>query len=224
MIYLEARQLTKVLKGNTVLDDVSFTLETSRIYGFVGRNGAGKTMLFRAVSGLIHPTFGKVMVNGKHLGRDISFPESIGLVIENIGLLPEFTGLKNLRMLAKIKNTITEEQIRAAIARVGLDPDDKRPVRKYSLGMKQRIILAQALMESPELLVLDEPTNALDQDGVELIRAILLEEKARGATILIASHSREDIELLCDTIFRMDAGRIIEIIIREQSRHGGEGS
>ncbi|MDR0671225.1 MAG: ABC transporter ATP-binding protein [Oscillospiraceae bacterium] len=220
MNFLEVKNLTKILNGKAVLSDISFSLPAAHIYGFIGRNGAGKTMLFRAVSGLIHPTSGEVWVQGKLLGRDLSFPQNIGLVIENIGLLPEFTGFKNLRMLSKIKNTLTDEQIRAAIVRVGLDPEDKRPVRKYSLGMKQRIVLAQALMESPDLLVLDEPTNALDQDGVELIRSILQEEKARSATILIASHSREDIDLLCDVIFRMDGGHISEIIHREEYIQG----
>ena len=211
MTKIEIQNLTKVIKGNTVLKEVHLLIDQPLIYGFVGRNGAGKTMLFRAISGLIAPTSGSIFIDGKLLGKEISFPPSLGITIENVGLWPEFSGFKNLKMLAKINRKIDDEQIKAAIARVGLDPEDKRPVRKYSQGMKQRIVLAQALMESPELIILDEPTNALDEKGVELIRNILLEEKARGATILISSHSREDIEILCDIIYHMDGGKIIDI-------------
>ena len=154
------------------------------------------------------------------MGKEISFPPSLGLTFENVGLWPEFSGFKNLKMLASIKHQISDAQIRETIARLGLDPEDKRPVRKYSQGMKQRIVLAQAVMESPELIILDEPTNALDEKGVELIREIVQQEKERGATILISSHSREDIDILCDVIHHMDAGRIVEITTRDGD--GGE--
>lgn len=215
MTTVEVRALTKVIQGQTVLDHIDLNLNQPLIYGFVGRNGAGKTMLFRCISGLVSPTSGAVWIDGKALGDEISFPPSLGLVIENAGLWPQYSGLKNLKMLAKIKKKINEEQIKAAIFRVGLDPEDRRPVRKYSQGMKQRILLAQALMEEPDLLILDEPTNALDEKGVEMLRNIILEEKMRGATVLIASHSREDIDRLCDEVYRMETGSIVEILPRK---------
>ncbi len=209
MAYIQIDNYTKKLKGRTVLDDINLSLEKNKIYGFVGANGSGKTMLFRAICGLMRPSKGKVSVDGKRIGKDISSPESLGVVIENAGLWQNYTGMENLTLLTKYGKKISREDISAAIERVGLDPKDRRPIRKYSLGMKQRIVLAQALMESPELLILDEPTNALDESGVQSIRDILLDEKQRGATILIASHNKEDIESLCDEIFRMQDGRII---------------
>lgn len=200
--------LTKYIKKNLVLDDVCLELDRGKIYGFVGVNGSGKSMLFRAVSGLIRPTSGTICVFSKVLGEDISFPESMGIVIENVGFWPEYTGLQNLRLLASIKGIIGETEIRKAMQRVGLNPDDKRTYKKYSLGMKQRLAIAQAVMESPELLILDEPTNGLDEKGVELIRQVIREENARGATVLLASHNPEDIRCLCDAHFRIHEGRI----------------
>ena len=201
---------TKVLKKHTALDDITVELEENRIHGFVGQNGSGKTMLFRAVSGLIFPTSGTVEVFGRVIGKDVSFPERLGLVLENIGLYPQYSGFQNLKLLASIQKKITDGEIREAISRVGLDPADKRPVRKYSLGMKQRIALAQAIMEHPRLLILDEPTNALDEEGVELIRGLVREEQERGATVLVSSHNREDIEQLCDTVTVLENGRVKE--------------
>jgi len=163
-------------------------------------------MLFRAICGLIKPTSGTIYVLGKKLGKDISFPESLGIIIESVGFWPHYTGFQNLRFLAAIKNIITDIEIKRAIERVGLDPNDKRPYSKYSLGMKQRLGIAQAIMEKPDLIILDEPTNALDEDGISLIRNILIEEKKRGATILIASHNKDDIELLSDCKFKMEQG------------------
>lgn len=200
--------LTKSIKKNLVLDDVCLELDRGKIYGFVGVNGSGKSMLFRAISGLIRPTSGTVCVFSKVLGEDVSFPESMGIVIENVGFWPEYTGLQNLRLLASIKGIVGETEIRKAMQRVGLNPDDKRTYKKYSLGMKQRLAIAQAVMESPELLILDEPTNGLDEEGVELIRQVIREENARGATVLLASHNPEDIRCLCDTHFRIHEGHI----------------
>ncbi|MFO7295947.1 MAG: ABC transporter ATP-binding protein [Caldicoprobacter sp.] len=208
MMAVEIYHLTKIIKGKTILDDITLELERGKIYGFFGRNASGKTMLFRAICGLIKPTRGEVRVFGKRIGVDVSFPESLGLIIENVGFWEQWTGFQNLKFLASIKNIITDEDIRAAIRRVGLDPDDKRIYGKYSLGMKQRLGIAQAIMEKPQLIVLDEPTNSLDEEGVGLVRNILLEEKERGATILIASHIKEDIDLLCDEKFKVEAGRI----------------
>lgn len=210
MTAIKIDHLTKVLKKHTVLDDITLELEENRIHGFVGQNGSGKTMLFRAVSGLIFPTSGTVEVFGRVIGKDVSFPESLGLVLENIGLYPQYSGFQNLKLLASIQKKITDGEIREAISRVGLDPADKRPVRKYSLGMKQRIALAQAIMEHPRLLILDEPTNALDEEGVELIRGLVREEQERGATVLVSSHNREDIEQLCDTVTVLENGRVKE--------------
>ena len=203
---IDLENVSKTIRNNEVLKDISLHFESGHIYGFVGRNGSGKTMLFRMIAGLIKPTSGSVSYNGKVLGSELDIIPRLGLVIENVGLYPEFTGLRNLKMLAMINSLIGEQEIREAITRVGLDPDDRRTVRKYSLGMKQRIVLAQAIMERPDVLILDEPTNALDEDGVEQIRNLIREEKERGALVLIASHNREDISSLCNVIYSMRAG------------------
>ncbi|MBR6045694.1 MAG: ABC transporter ATP-binding protein [Ruminococcus sp.] len=203
---IDIENVSKTIRNNEVLKDISLHFESGHIYGFVGRNGSGKTMLFRMIAGLIKPTRGSVRYNGKVLGTELDIIPRLGLVIENVGLYPEFTGLRNLKMLAKINSLIGEQEIREAITRVGLDPDDRRTVRKYSLGMKQRIVLAQAIMERPDVLILDEPTNALDEDGVEQIRDLIRGEKERGALVLIASHNREDISTLCDVIYSMQGG------------------
>lgn len=211
MSVVEMKDYTKKLKGKTILSNISLTLEAGSANGFYGRNGSGKSMLFRAISGLIHPTKGTVRVFGKKIGEDVSFPESMGLVIESVGFWPYYTGFENLKILASIKNTISDEEIRRAVERVGLDPDDKRTYAKYSLGMKQRLGIAQAVMEKPELILLDEPTNALDEDGVEQVRTIIQEETKRGACVLIASHNKEDLALLCTRFFKMDDGWLTEM-------------
>lgn len=207
---VEITKMTKVLKGKTILSNIDLTLKSGHIYGFYGQNGSGKSMLFRAVAGLIHPTKGTIVVFGKELGKDATFPESIGLVIESVGFWPYYTGLENLKVLASIRNKISDTEIRRAIERVGLLPDDKRTYRKYSLGMKQRLGIAQAVMEKPDLILLDEPTNALDEDGIELVRSLILEERNRGATILIASHNKEDLALLCEKCYKMKDGVLAE--------------
>lgn len=202
--------VTKTIKGRTVLDHVNLKLDQGGIYGFYGANGSGKTMLLRAVCGLIHPSGGEIEIFGEKLGEDRSYPANLGVIIENAGFWGEYTGLKNLQMLAMIRHSITDDEIKTAIHRVGLDPEDRRTYRKYSLGMKQRLAIAQAIMEHPSLLVLDEPTNALDEDGVALIRGVIREEQERGATVLIASHNKEDIESLCSRRFKMAEGRLRE--------------
>lgn len=213
---IDLENVSKTIKNSEVLKDISLHFESGNIYGFIGRNGSGKTMLFRTVSGLIRPTSGSVKYNGKVLGSQLDIIPRLGLVIENVGLYPEFTGLQNLKMLAKINSLVGESEIREAIMRVGLDPNDRRTVRKYSLGMRQRIVLAQAIMERPDVLILDEPTNALDEDGVEQIRELIREEKERGALVLIASHNREDISCLCDKIYSMRAGVCRELAEEER--------
>lgn len=200
---------TKVLKGRVVLDDVSLSVPHGALYGFSGINGSGKTMLFRAVSGLIHLTSGSVEVFGEKVGHDVDFPRGLGLVLESVGFWDEDTGLENLRMLASIRGVAGEEQARCALARVGLDPDDDRPFSAYSMGMRQRLTIAQAIMESPELLVLDEPTNALDVDGIEMVAEIVREERERGCTVLVACHNEPALEALFDRTYRMADGRVV---------------
>jgi ABC-2 type transport system ATP-binding protein len=207
---LIAKNVSKTIGKKDILKDVSIELESGTVYGIVGRNGSGKTMLFRALSGLMNISSGKILLDEKELHKDMRILENIGIVIENAGLYPELTGFENLKLLASLNKKIDDKQIREAINRVGLDPYDKRTFRKYSLGMKQRIVIAQAIMERPDILMLDEPTNGLDIEGVERIRTIVKEEKERGAMILIASHNREDIELLADKVFLMTDGKLTE--------------
>ena len=205
---LTVENLCKKIKDRVILDNINLNLESGNVYGFVGRNGSGKTMLFRAVSGLINIDSGKVMLDEKELHKDMQVLPDMGIILENAGLYSEFTGRKNLQILADIRKKITPEEVDKAIERVGLDPGDKRTYRKYSLGMKQRIILAQAIMEHPSILFLDEPTNTLDEDGVKKIRRIVAEEKERGSIVLLASHNKEDIEMLADKVYYMVDGRI----------------
>ena len=200
---------TKIIKGTTVLKDINLTFENGRIYGLRGRNGSGKTMLMRAICGLIIPTEGHIEIDGKILGSNLSFPPSVGVLIENPAFLDNRTGLQNLKLLAAINNKITEDDIKNALIKVGLDPQDKRKFRKYSLGMKQKLGIAAAIMESPELLILDEPLNALDADGVDKVRKILIDFKSRGATVIIACHDREELEMLSDEIVFIENGEIV---------------
>lgn len=199
--------LSKTIKNNKILDNVNLTFESGHVYGLVGRNGSGKTMLLRAICGLIFPDSGKVIIDGKQLHKDISFPESCGIIIENTDLLPIFSAFDNLKMLSEIKNTANDNMIKSAIKSVGLDPDSKKKVKTFSLGMKQRLSIAQALFEDPDILLLDEPTNALDEDGVNDVRRILLEQKKKNKLIIIASHNKEDISLLSDTVISVSNGR-----------------
>lgn len=201
------KNLSKTIKNNKILDNVNLTFESGHVYGLVGRNGSGKTMLLRAICGLIFPDSGKVIIDGKQLHKDISFPESCGIIIENTDLLPNFSAFDNLKMLSEIKNTANDNMIKSAIKSVGLDPDSKKKVKTFSLGMKQRLSIAQALFEDPDILLLDEPTNALDEDGVNDVRRILLEQKKKNKLIIIASHNKEDISLLSDTVISVSNGR-----------------
>lgn len=207
---LSAKNVNKVIKNRRILSDINLLLESGTIYGIVGRNGSGKTMLFRALSGLMKIDSGEIICDGKVLHKDMDVLDNMGIVIENAGLYQEFTGFKNLKLLAGINNVINDEEIKTAIRRVGLEPDDNRTFKKYSLGMKQRIVIAQAIMEKPDIIMLDEPTNALDEKGVHEIRSIILEEKKRGAMILLASHNKEDISLLADKVFYMENGHLFD--------------
>lgn len=166
-------------------------------------------MLFRAIAGLIRTTEGSIIIDGKKMGKDISFPENMGLLIEHPGFIPEYTGFKNLELLSFIQRKIDKKQVEEAIERVGLDPKDKKKFKKYSLGMKQRLGIAQAIMEDPELVILDEPTNGLDEDGVQKINQIILDLKKEGKTLLIASHDRESLDKVSDEIYQIDVGKIV---------------
>ena len=201
-------KLTKSFKGKTVLEDVNMRLQEGRIYGIVGDNGSGKTVLLKLICGFMKPDSGTVTVNGKVIGKDADFPENTGIIIEAPGFLPNYSGMKNLEYLASIRGKIGKEQIESAMKTVGLDPSSKLRVGKYSLGMKQRLGIAQAIMENQQLLILDEPMNALDKDAVEEMRKLFLSFKASGKTMLIVSHNEGDISTLCDEVYEFDGARI----------------
>lgn len=203
---IEVQNVVKRFRDQVVLKNVSISFEKGQIHGIVGRNGSGKTVLFKCICGLMHPEEGVILVNGKRVGRDVDMPEDIGAIIEAPGFLPNYSGYKNLRFLANIRRKIGKEEILNVLKTVGLDPESRKHVGKHSLGMRQRLGIAQAIMEDPEILILDEPMNGLDNAGVQDIRALLLELKAQGKTILLASHNHEDIAALCDTVHEMDGG------------------
>ena len=198
----------KSFKSADLFKNINLTLESGKVIGLKGKNGSGKTMLMRAISGLILPTSGKVYINDKELGRQISFPPSIGILIENPSFISNYTGFKNLKILASIQNRISDDEIRDAIRKVGLDPDDKRTFKKYSLGMKQRLGIAAAIMERPDIVILDEPINALDEAGAGLIKGLLDELKANGSLIIIACHDTEELNYLSDEIYEIYDGEI----------------
>ena len=205
---IKIENLTKKFGDVTALENVNLSFERGKIYGIIGRNGSGKTVLFKLITGYLKPTGGRVVVNGKEIGKDVDFAENIGIIIENPGFLNGYTGYKNLAYLAGIRNVIGREEIRESMEKVGLDPDSGKKVGKYSLGMKQRLGIAQAIMEDPEILILDEPMNSLDNQGVEDVRELLMGLRDEGKTILLASHNKEDIEILCDEVYEMDRGRL----------------
>lgn len=205
---IEIKNLTKKFKDFVALNNVTINFESGKVHGLIGRNGSGKTVLMKCICGMVPPTSGEIKVHGKRIGKDTDIPQNIGVIIENPGFLPGYSAYNNLKFLAVIKNKIGKNEIREAIKSVGLNPDDKKKVGKFSLGMRQRLGLAQAIMENPELLILDEPMNGLDKEGVADMRQYLLDLKAQGKTILIASHSAEDIDVLCDTVCEMDKGTL----------------
>lgn len=207
---IQLQNVTKRIKENTVLDDVSYTFKSGFVYGLYGQNGSGKTMLLRAISGLINLDSGSIFIDGEKLHDKIEFPPETGIVIENMELLPECSAKRNLQMLAKIKNIADEKDIIFSLERVGLDPDSDKKVKKFSLGMKQRLNIAQAIFENQKIILLDEPTNALDEDAVQLIYKIIREEKSRGATIIVATHHKEDLKEVCDVILKIAEGKIVE--------------
>ena len=207
---IQLQNVTKRIKENTVLDNVSYTFKSGFVYGLYGQNGSGKTLLLRAISGLINLVSGSIFIDGEKLHDKIEFPPETGIVIENMELLPECSAKRNLQMLAKIKNIADEKDIIFSLERVGLDPDSDKKVKKFSLGMKQRLNIAQAIFENQKIILLDEPTNALDEEAVQLIYKIIREEKSRGATIIVATHHKEDLKEVCDVILKIAEGKIVE--------------
>ena len=206
---IQIEHASKTMKKVNILNDITMTMEFGKIYGLFGRNGSGKTMLLRLIAGLIHPSSGQVIIDGKILHKEMDFPESIGVLIETPDFWKGYTGKKVLKTLASIKNQISDDEIDNTMRSVGLDPEDGRTVRKYSLGMKQRLGIAQAIMEKPDILLLDEPTNALDKNGVIQMREMMREEAKRGAIVVIASHNEQDLKH-CDCYFEIEEGTVRE--------------
>lgn len=202
---VKLENITKQIGTTTILENICLTMKCGQIYGITGENGSGKTMLMRVIAGLVNPSYGQLMFDGKNR---VDADPNIGIMIENASLYLELSGRENLRLLASIRKRATNEEIDQAIRRVGLEPEDKRTFRKYSLGMKQRLMLAQAIMEQPEVLLLDEPTNAIDRKGVELVHQIMNEEAQRGAVVLLASHVDYDIRSLCSRVFLIEKGQL----------------
>lgn len=203
---IKVRNVTKTFKEATVLKDVTVSFERGKISGIIGRNGSGKTVLFKCICGLIPVTQGEITVLGQSIGDGLKVPKGVGAIIETPGFLPNVSGYRNLYYLASLSGKPDRQRIREVINMVGLDPDSRKHVGHYSMGMRQRLGLAQAIMENPEVLILDEPMNGLDNETVESIRAFLLGQKEQGKTIILASHSKEDISQLCDVVYQMDAG------------------
>lgn len=212
---IKVSNLNLVLNKEPILKDVSVSFEQGKIHGIIGKNGSGKTMLFKCICGFIVPTSGEITVQGKRIGKDCDFPEDVGIIIEHPGFIPYYSGYKNLKILASLRGRIGKKEIIESIRRVGLDPDNQKTVRKYSMGMRQRLGLAQAIMENPSLLVLDEPMNGLDKAGIRDMRDLLKAFREAGKTILISSHNHEDIDVLCDTVCEMDLG----VLERQQREH-----
>ncbi len=198
----------KRIKNNWIYQDVSVSFEQGKIHGLIGRNGAGKTMLLKSICGLTKVTTGRIWVNGLIVGSETDIPDSVGAIINVPGFLPNLSGLANLKYLAALRGRIDEKRIRESMLLVGLQPENRKHVGKYSLGMRQRLGIAQAIMEEPDIIILDEPMNGLDRSGVEDVRKILLELKEQGKTILLASHHKEDIDVLCDEVYQMENGRL----------------
>ena len=209
--------VTKTIRGKTVLQGVTLSIEAGRVTGLRGINGSGKTMLLRLLAGLIHPTEGRITIDGKTLGKDMAFPPSMGLLIENPAFLGQYTGAENLEMLASLHQNVTKKDVRGLLEKVGLAADGDTKYRKYSLGMKQRLGIAGAILGKPELLLLDEPTNALDTKGVELLRGIIQEERQRGATVVVACHDAAFLESVSDEIYCLENGQLTDhLILREK--------
>lgn len=208
---VEVKGLSKSFGKNCVLDNVSVSFEEQQIHGIIGRNGSGKTMLFKCILGMMPFSEGEILVRSRRVGKDIDVPDDVGMIIEGPGFLPNYSGYSNLRLLSRVKKVIGRDEIVRAIESVGLNPASRKRVGKYSMGMRQRLCVAQAIMEDPSMLILNEPMNGLDNRGVSEIRELLLNLKSKGKTIFIASHNSEDIRQLCDTVCEMDCGKLTRI-------------
>lgn len=204
-------KLSKSFQKEQVLKEISHSFETGKIHGIMGFNGSGKTVLFKCICGFLKPDAGYVKVMGQRIGKDVDFPQSLGMIIENPGFLPHLSGYANLKRLADLRKKIGKEEVKKAMLYVGLDPSSKKKAGQYSLGMRERLGIAQAIMEDPDLLVLDEPFNGLDKRGVEEVCRLFEELRQRGKTILLAAHNMPDMEGLCDTICEMDAGILTQV-------------
>lgn len=207
MTIIQINHLSKSISNKVLLNDVNLQINQQGIYGFIGRNGSGKSILFKTICGLIIPTSGSITVFEDQIEKGI-FPKDLGILLDTSGFLKNQSGFKNLKILASILNKITDDEIKKTLELVGLDPNDKQAISKYSLGMTQRLGIAQAIMEKPKLLIVDEPMNALDEEGVEDVRNILMKLKKEGVTILLSSHNKEDIEILCDTVYKIEKGEL----------------
>ena len=212
-MFLEVKHISKQIGADEVLKDITISMEKGKIYGFQGKNGCGKSMLMRVICGLVIPTHGSVTIDGEQLGKELSFPRSLGMMIEKPGFLGSYTGLQNLEMLAAIRSELKKKEIEDVLARVGLEDVMHKKYRKYSLGMKQKLGIAAAIMEKPDILILDEPANALDEKSEEQLWKIVREEKERGALVIVSCHTAEVLESVADEIYRMDCGRVKEHIV-----------
>lgn len=217
MTTIDIKNITKIIKKNTVLDNISLTMSSGKIYGFQGINGSGKTMLMRCIIGLIHPTSGRISINGKFLGKDIEFPESIGFLLENPAFLDGYTGIENLRMLTKLNRNLTDTELNTILDKVELTDAGNKKYKKYSMGMKQRLGIAAAVMEHPDILILDEPTNALDTNGINIVKDIIVSERNRGALVIISCHDTDLLINLSDEIFRLQAGQLVEHTVKKST-------
>lgn len=211
MTLIELKNVSKSFKGNTLVKDINTKFHKGKIYGITGRNGSGKSVLFKMVCGFMPPDEGEIIIHPDYMEPQTKFPKNFGIIIDRPGYIATKSGFDNLKALAIIQNLIPDEEIRNAMRIVGLDPDNKQKVKNYSLGMKQKLSLAQAIMENQEVLILDEPFNALDSASVENIRRLLLDYREQGKTIFITSHNQEDIDLLCDHVLTIDNGQLLEV-------------
>ena len=209
---IEVHEYEKVISSNKLLSNINMSLSSGNIYGFQGKNGSGKTMLMRAISGLILPTSGYVEVDGKRIGKDIDFPQDIGVLIENPGFIGSYSGFKNLKLLASLKNKVKDEQICKLMKQLALDPNDEKKYRKYSLGMKQKLGIIAAIMEEPEIIILDEPFNALDEKSCEIVNEMLFKIKANNKIIIIACHDKEELFTIADLVYVIENGEVKKTI------------
>ena len=213
MVTIEVKNFTKIIRKNTVLENISICMKSGTIYGFQGINGSGKTMRMRSIIGLIHGTSGSILINEKELGKEIEFPDSIGFLLENPAFLDGYSGMENLKMLTRLQGNLSEENLKKLLERVGLAGAGKKKYKKYSLGMKQRLGIAAAVMENPDILILDEPMNALDTEGIECVKQLIAEQKERGALVILSCHDTDILIHLSDEIFKLENGHIKEHII-----------